>query len=58
MKQTARLLEHFPQPSGVVFNYALCVFGALVIVIRASGLFTRSTIVTHPRGTSAPEICS
>jgi hypothetical protein len=39
MKPSAKLLEHFPQPAGVVLNYALCFFSTRVIVVSARGFF-------------------
>ena len=44
----------FAQAGDVVFNYALCIFGTLV-VIRASGpFFTCFTVIRHPREERAP----
>jgi hypothetical protein len=48
MKPSAKLLENFPQPAGVVLNYALCFFSTRVIVVSARA-FSRGSRSSHMR---------
>jgi hypothetical protein len=50
MKPPAEPLKHFAQPAGVVFGYALCIFGArIIVVVSTRSVLARVGIVTHAR---------